>query len=339
MHNNIKEMIARILEIIAEIESYEFYKNNLLYSSDVLFKEYQEGMYTYDEYNLLLQSLLKGKSKKEWVKYYDSYTYSLLKRIEPLLSQIIYMIYHDKSTDWINAQKGIRDMREISTPKPSDVFEVSEPYSSKADKSREESRKLEEYEFVEVKRPSIVSKLKEAVIPKEKVEDKYAGDYSDVKKKEEHAMISKSEKGMPAESVSHISFEKKAAFFDALKDAVIHKKEEDLKVNLRPDEDKALRKLITHVDEINKEAPRLIIRGPSSVLGIRVKLLLLRLHFIKRLLAAKKRVPYSKEEREEEKAIGYYAFQEVFFIERYDLICERKGIERIQVIKEIILCR
>jgi pilus assembly protein TadC len=303
MDKNIKEIISRILEIIAEIESYEFYKNNLLYSSDLLFKEYQRGSYTYEEYNLLLQSLLKGKSKKEWIMYYDSYTYSLLKKIDPLLSQIIYSVYSDGPIDGIEPSKIINILKAPAEPEPSARHATSPRAASSPKPSIIEAKAPEEkqdvhetYEFVEVKRPSIVSKIKETLSVNEPEAAKKESDIT--------LTIETIKEENPVKS---ISLEDKSVFLDTLKKAVVQKKEEDLKVTLNPEEDRALKKLITHVEEINKEEPKLNAMVPSSALGISVKLVLLKIHFINRLLSAKKKQPYTKEELEEEKAIGYYA--------------------------------
>jgi len=150
MHKNTKAIINRILELISEIESYEFYKKSLIGTTDKLYNEYQEGKYSYEEYKKLLQSVLKGKSKKDWVSYYNSYIYSLLKQIEPLFSQIIYTLYRDKSADNLRMA--------AAKPKEKAKIELEEHKGAVPE---------EEYEFVEIKRPSIVSKLRDAIASKE----------------------------------------------------------------------------------------------------------------------------------------------------------------------------
>src|SRR3989344_8242617 len=97
MRKNAEKIIKRILSLLEEAESYEFHKQNLLNSIDKLFREYQDGRYTYPEYQKLLEDVLKRRTKKEWVDYYDSYIYSIMKQIEPMLSQMIYFVYNDDS--------------------------------------------------------------------------------------------------------------------------------------------------------------------------------------------------------------------------------------------------
>src|SRR3989344_4394842 len=88
MKENIQPMIQPIFALIEEIESYTFHKQTLSESFTRLQKEYEQGSYTYLEYKGLLNSILKGRSRKEWNEYYDAYIYSLYKKIEPFLFQI-----------------------------------------------------------------------------------------------------------------------------------------------------------------------------------------------------------------------------------------------------------
>ncbi|MBU0535576.1 MAG: type II secretion system F family protein [Nanoarchaeota archaeon] len=161
MYKNLKIIIDRILELLSEIERYEFYRNNLLETTQRIYSEYQNGMFSYEEYKKLLQSVLKSKSKKEWVDYYNSYIYSLLKQIEPLLSQIIYSVYQDKSAEHVMiSEKHALKHAEKKHAKPH--IEIEEAKESAPEKAPET-----EYEFVKVKRPSMVDKLREAVKPKD----------------------------------------------------------------------------------------------------------------------------------------------------------------------------
>ncbi len=192
MYKDTKKIIKRILEIISEIESYEFYKKKLTGSAEKLYEDYQEGKYSYNEYKNLLDSLLKGKSKKEWVEYYNSYTYSLLKNIEPLLSQVMYSIYHDRSAENLSisgkaSKKEKAEGKSEEKAKGEAAGETAEASAAPAEKASEKEpeepetetlgkeqpgrgrggRKQddEDYSFVEIKRPSIISRLKSSLKP------------------------------------------------------------------------------------------------------------------------------------------------------------------------------
>lgn len=90
---DIQLIVNKILELVSEVETYSFSKKRLLESLDKIFKEYQKGNFTYFEYEQTTKKLLKGKTKEEWINYYNAYILSLLKRIEAYNSQIFYELY------------------------------------------------------------------------------------------------------------------------------------------------------------------------------------------------------------------------------------------------------
>jgi hypothetical protein len=74
---NIQVLANKVLELLSEIETYSFHKDNLVRSLKRLFDDYQGGKYSYFQYEKLQKKLLKGKSKDEWINYYNSYILSL----------------------------------------------------------------------------------------------------------------------------------------------------------------------------------------------------------------------------------------------------------------------
>jgi flagellar protein FlaJ len=91
---DIQLIVNKILELVSEVETYSFSKKRLLESLDKIFKEYQKGNFTYFEYEQTTKKLLKGKTKEEWLNYYNAYILSLLKRIETYNSEIFYELYN-----------------------------------------------------------------------------------------------------------------------------------------------------------------------------------------------------------------------------------------------------
>ena len=71
--NNIKILLKKISDFVDEINTYEYQKNNFLLELEKLFSKYQKGHLKYFEYEKLSEKLLKGKTKKDWIKYYNSY--------------------------------------------------------------------------------------------------------------------------------------------------------------------------------------------------------------------------------------------------------------------------
>ncbi|MBD3310078.1 hypothetical protein GF351_02570 [Candidatus Woesearchaeota archaeon] len=97
MLKDIQPFISKIDDLLGEISTYKRYKEKLLKRLDMLYSDYQAGKYTYIQYQRLAEKLLKGKTRKEWIEYYDSYIYSLLKKVEYSNSQIFYIAFKDRS--------------------------------------------------------------------------------------------------------------------------------------------------------------------------------------------------------------------------------------------------
>lgn len=124
-----KQLLHQILEILNELEIYERYKEEMVSKSHKLYKDYQKGKFGYLAYQQRLKELLQGKTKEEWVSYYESYAYSLLKRVEYLLSQAFYLTYRDESYKLLKASPDAKaaDKKAPDAAKGVQASEKSEP--------------------------------------------------------------------------------------------------------------------------------------------------------------------------------------------------------------------
>ncbi len=86
--NRNSELIGQMEGLLEEVEVYEKYRQNLERTIKKLADEYQSKKYGYIEYQNRMKESLKGKTKEEMASYYNSYIYSLLKKIELLLSEL-----------------------------------------------------------------------------------------------------------------------------------------------------------------------------------------------------------------------------------------------------------
>ena len=109
---NVQLLVKKTLELLSEIEAYSFHKENMVKTLDKLFRDYQAGKFTYFEYEKTVKKLLKGKTKDEWISYYNSYILSLLKRVEAYNTQIFYETYHN--TDYVN----VKVVKPVPKPAP-----------------------------------------------------------------------------------------------------------------------------------------------------------------------------------------------------------------------------
>jgi len=106
------EYAKKIALLIEEVERYESLKKELVLNANTLFSNYQGKRISYFEYKKKLDDVLKGQTKKYWIEYYNSYLYSVLKRIEYFNSKIFYDVYTQKK----------QLQSSVSAPKPSRPF-------------------------------------------------------------------------------------------------------------------------------------------------------------------------------------------------------------------------
>ena len=109
--------MKKVLDLLAEVEMYSFYKRNLKRGLKQLFDEYQAGKTDYFTYEKNLKRLLKGKTEDELIQYYNSYILSLLKRIETYNSEIFYEAYKDKRYAQV-PMEGAREAKPAVKPAP-----------------------------------------------------------------------------------------------------------------------------------------------------------------------------------------------------------------------------
>lgn len=174
MRKNVKKIIEKILSLLEEVESYEFYRENIKRSVETLFRDYQEGKYTHVEYQKLLYDLLKNRTEEDWIKYYDSYIYTVLKQIEPLLSQIIYYVYNDNSASRLGIAHEGEARREKETRHV--ALEEDKKHELRKIKEREEG-KVEQ--FVEIEKEPLIGK------PASPLKEKFEADVARIREDRE----------------------------------------------------------------------------------------------------------------------------------------------------------
>lgn len=79
---DIKSSISRISQHIDEINNYARFKAHFLKNYNDLNSKYQKSSMTYKDYKHKLDKLLSGKTKQDWISYYDSYILLLYRKID-----------------------------------------------------------------------------------------------------------------------------------------------------------------------------------------------------------------------------------------------------------------
>ncbi|MBI2137197.1 type II secretion system F family protein [Candidatus Woesearchaeota archaeon] len=127
-HMNAEQLLSEMEELHSELGVYERYKQSILKSAEKIERDYKNRHLTYSEYKQRLDSILKGKTKKELISYYNSYQYALLRKIEFAISQIFNRVYYD--TNYLRPELPKEAVHKIpeetaqTPPKREEVFNI-----------------------------------------------------------------------------------------------------------------------------------------------------------------------------------------------------------------------
>ena len=105
MYKDASGYITQILELLNEIDSYNYYQSQITGKLDRLFEMYQRGEIDSISYDSLKRKILKGKTKKEILNYYNSYIMLLLKQIQNYNTLIVDSVYNVDTDEVIAGMK------------------------------------------------------------------------------------------------------------------------------------------------------------------------------------------------------------------------------------------
>lgn len=117
----IKKTADQILDLAREAEQYHKYKSLVSSRAARLFHEYQKGHHTFFEYKKKLSEISEEKPGQDMEEYYSSYLYSIMKKIELLLSKMFYEIYEDKTWMELSIPAGRPEEGKKEAPVPEKV--------------------------------------------------------------------------------------------------------------------------------------------------------------------------------------------------------------------------
>ncbi len=93
MYKEASGYLDRIFELLNEIDSYNYYKSQISKKLDDIFALYQNQKIDSLNYDKLKDAILKGKTRKEVIDYYDSYIILLLKQVQNYNTLIYDSVY------------------------------------------------------------------------------------------------------------------------------------------------------------------------------------------------------------------------------------------------------
>ncbi|MBI2175799.1 type II secretion system F family protein [Candidatus Woesearchaeota archaeon] len=96
-HKNARQLLAEVAELLKELEVYSGQRDALFASLRKLGRDYEDGRFGYLEFQEKQKALLRGRTREELSGYYSAYIYSLLKKVEFIISQATALVYDDNS--------------------------------------------------------------------------------------------------------------------------------------------------------------------------------------------------------------------------------------------------
>ncbi|MBI3037269.1 type II secretion system F family protein [Candidatus Woesearchaeota archaeon] len=117
MHKNAPQLLREVTEFLAELEVYAVQRDSFLADLKRVDREYQEGRYGYLRYEEKQKALLRGRSREEWASYYAACIYSLLKKVEFVVSQVIALVYDDNSFSALRVRGAAQGVAAVSAVK------------------------------------------------------------------------------------------------------------------------------------------------------------------------------------------------------------------------------
>lgn len=96
-HKNARQLLAEVAELLKELEVYSGQRAAFFSGLRKLDRDYEAGRFGYLEYQERRKALLRGRSLDELSGYYSACIYSLLKKIEFIISQAAALVYDDNS--------------------------------------------------------------------------------------------------------------------------------------------------------------------------------------------------------------------------------------------------
>ncbi len=95
VHKNARQLLAEAAELLNELQVYSSQRDAFSSSLKKLNNEYEAGRFGYLEYQEKQKALLRGRTQAEMSGYYRAYIYSLLKKVEFIVSQATALVYDD----------------------------------------------------------------------------------------------------------------------------------------------------------------------------------------------------------------------------------------------------
>ncbi len=105
MHEDVKILARRILELTDEVENYEEYKKKLTGTIAKIDADHLSGLIDNKRYEQLMKQYLRDKSKEEWIKYYDGFILKLVGEINKLSDEMFNSFYRDKKVPIIKKKE------------------------------------------------------------------------------------------------------------------------------------------------------------------------------------------------------------------------------------------
>jgi len=117
-HKNAQQLLGEVGELLREIEVNSVQKAALFSSLNKVDREYESGKFGYLDYEERQKAVLRDRSREEWADYYKANAYSLLKKADFIVSQVIAIVHDDTSYDGLKVGKAAAAISRPEEAKP-----------------------------------------------------------------------------------------------------------------------------------------------------------------------------------------------------------------------------
>ena len=167
MYHIVTKSTKRIRELVTEIRTNYSYKTTFIKSVKKLNYQYKQKILKYLEYEKQMKLLLKDRTQQDWISYYDSYLFSLIKELENECNKAFYNAYNEKKHEDMQLPKKLVHIKkvykeDIKKEVTTAIEDVREKVADEAAKAIEE---FSEQEIVEEEK-EVLAKEKKGLFKK-----------------------------------------------------------------------------------------------------------------------------------------------------------------------------
>lgn len=137
MNQELKDTAKKLLKLIRTLEQYENYKHKLDNAIHKVEEGYQRGQFSFFQYKELISELLKGRTRDQWRRYYDSYIIKILRQYNYYISLFYIYVKQDQAEKRLHL-----DLKQMAREDKPLILEKLAPTKEMLEKQRKELKPI-----------------------------------------------------------------------------------------------------------------------------------------------------------------------------------------------------